>query len=220
MAILHLLRVFCDEDGSGGNPLAVFLDGASVPASRRQEIAADLALSETVFVDDRASGAMRIFTPAAELPFAGHPTVGNAWLLRATGEPVRALRPPAGEVAVRYEEELTSVTARPEWTPEFHFRQLASPQEVDALEGPPGDLVAAWAWMDEQAGTIRERVFPVSLGIDEDEATGAAAVRLCGVLGRPIEIHQGRGSRLAAKPVGDGYVELAGRAALDETREY
>jgi predicted PhzF superfamily epimerase YddE/YHI9 len=220
MATLHLLRVFCDEDGSGGNPLAVFLDGTSVPASRRQEIAADLGLSETVFVDDRASGVMQIFTPAAELPFAGHPTVGTAWLLRSIGERVETLRPPAGEVAVRYEDELTSVTARPEWTPEFHFRRLASPQEVDALEGPPGDLVAAWAWMDEQAGTIRERVFPVSLGIDEDEATGAAAVRLCGVLGRPIEIRQGRGSRLAARPVGDGYVELAGRAVLDETREY
>ena len=220
MAILHLLRVFCDEDGSGGNPLAVFLDGASVPAARRQETAADLGLSETVFVDDRASGAMRIFTPAAELPFAGHPTVGTAWLLRSIGEPVDTLRPPAGELAVRYEDELTSVAARPEWTPEFEFRQLASPDDVEAITEPSGDLVAAWAWIDEPAGTIRERVFPVSLGIEEDEATGAAAVRLCGMLGRPIDIHQGRGSRLAARPAEDGFVELSGRAALDDVREY
>ena len=63
-------------------------------------------------------------------------------------------------------------------------------------------------------------MFPVSLGIEEDEATGAAAVRLCGMLGRPIDIHQGRGSRLAARPAEDGFVELSGRAALDDVREY
>ena len=43
---------------------------------------------------------MRIFTPAAELAFAGHPTVGTAWLLRESGRPVAALHPPAGEVRV------------------------------------------------------------------------------------------------------------------------
>jgi predicted PhzF superfamily epimerase YddE/YHI9 len=222
MAILHLLRVFCDEDGSGGNPLAVFLDGASVPASRRQEIAADLALSETVFVDDRASGAMRIFTPAAELPFAGHPTVGTAWLLRLTGEPVKALRPPAGELAVRYEGDLTYVTVRPEWSPEFAFERLGSAEEIDALDGPPGghDLIVAWAWMDEAAGRIRARVFPRRLGIAEDEATGSAMVSLCAAVDRPIDVAQGRGSRIVARPAGDGYVELTGRSVLDETREY
>lgn len=222
VAILHLLRVFCDADGSGGNPLAVFLEGAEVPAVRRQAIAADLNLSETVFVDDRAAGAMQIFTPTAELPFAGHPTVGTAWLLRSIGEPVHTLRPPAGELGVRYEGELSVVTARPEWAPEFALELLDSPAAVDALEGPPGGhgLISAWAWIDEPAGTIRARVFPPSLGIAEDEATGAAAITLCAAVDRPIEIHQGRGSRLAARPVGNGYVELAGRSVLDETREY
>jgi predicted PhzF superfamily epimerase YddE/YHI9 len=175
-----------------------------------------------VFVDDRASGAMRIFTPAAELPFAGHPTVGTAWLLSSIGEPVDTLRPPAGELAVRYEGELTFVTARPEWSPEFAFERLGSAREIDALDGPPGghDLIVAWAWMDEEAGRIRARVFPRSLGIAEDEATGAAMVSLCAAVDRPIDVAQGRGSRIVARPVGDGYVELAGRSVLDETREY
>jgi predicted PhzF superfamily epimerase YddE/YHI9 len=222
MAILHLLRVFCDERGGAGNPLGVFLDGASVPASDRQGIATDLNLSETVFVDDRPSGAMRIFTPASELPFAGHPTVGTAWLLRSVGEPVEALRPPAGELAVRYEDDLTFVTARPEWSPDFRFEQLGSAEEVETLDGPPGDgeLIVAWAWIDEAAGTIRARVFPVSLGIDEDEATGSAMVTLCSIVDRPIDVTQGRGSRIAARPVGGGFVEFAGRSVLDETREY
>jgi predicted PhzF superfamily epimerase YddE/YHI9 len=222
VARLHLLRVFCNEDGTGGNPLAVFLEGAEVPAERRQAVAADLGLSETVFVDDLARGVVRIFTPAAELPFAGHPTVGTSWLLRETGQPVETLRPPAGDLRVRYEGDVSLVTARPEWTPEFEWERLDSPGAVKALDGPPRghDLIGAWAWIDEEAGTIRARVFPRRFGIEEDEATGAAAVRLSSSLGRAIEIHQGRGSRIRARPVEDGFVELAGRSVLDEERDY
>src|SRR5262249_50316519 len=84
---LHGLRVFVWPDGRGGNPLRVFLDGAAVPEDRRQAVASRLGFSETVFVDDPAEGAMRIFTPAAELAFAGHPTVGTGWLLHETGAP-------------------------------------------------------------------------------------------------------------------------------------
>jgi PhzF family phenazine biosynthesis protein len=63
MSYYHLVRVFCGEDGSGGNPLAVFLEGAQVPEDDRQAVAAELGLSETVFVDDAARGEIRIFTP-------------------------------------------------------------------------------------------------------------------------------------------------------------
>jgi predicted PhzF superfamily epimerase YddE/YHI9 len=222
MPRLHLLRVFCNEDGSGGNPLAVFLDGAAVPPERRQAVAADLGLSETVFVDDPARGEVRIFTPAAELAFAGHPSVGTAWLLRESGGPVDTLRPPAGDVRVRYEDDLAYVTARPEWAPSFEYEQLDSPEAVDALDGPPRghDLIDAWAWLDEEAGAVRARVFCRRFGIEEDEATGAAAIRLCGRLGRAVDIHQGRGSRIHARPVEGGFVELSGRSVLDEERDY
>ena len=91
MPTVHLLRVFCSEDGSGGNPLAVFLDGSAVSAESRQGVAAELALSETVFVDDAERGQIRIFTPSVELDFAGHPSVGTAWLLAEQRTPVEAL---------------------------------------------------------------------------------------------------------------------------------
>jgi predicted PhzF superfamily epimerase YddE/YHI9 len=218
MSRLHLLRVFCAESGSGGNPLGVFLDGAAVPAERRQAVAADLGLSETVFVDDAGSGTIRIFTPAEELDFAGHPSVGTAWLL---GE-VQALRTPAGEVRVRREDQDVFVTARPEWGPPHELIQVDSPAAVEALDGAPAghDFAAVWAWIDEAAGTLRARVFPVGIGIPEDEATGSAATKLCTHAGRPIEIRQGRGSRIQARPAGDGYVEIGGRSALDEVRDY
>src|SRR5687767_7239736 len=98
MATLHVVRVFTGLDGTGGNELGVFLDGAEVPAGARQSMATLLGFSETVFVDDVTTGELHIFTPAAELPFAGHPLVGTSWLLREKGHPVDTLRPPAGDV--------------------------------------------------------------------------------------------------------------------------
>jgi predicted PhzF superfamily epimerase YddE/YHI9 len=222
MPVVHLLRVFCVEEGVGGNPLAVFLNGSEIPSERRQGVAADLGLSETVFIDNAESGEIRIFTPTVELPFAGHPTVGTAWLLAEERAPVEALRPPAGEVGVRYEEGTAFVAGRPEWPPQFEFERLGSPGEVEALAGPPGghDMIGAWAWIDEHAGTLRARVFPVGIGIAEDESTGAAAVQLAALLGRAIDIRQGSGSRILARPRENGYVEVGGRSVLDEVREY
>jgi predicted PhzF superfamily epimerase YddE/YHI9 len=219
---LHLLRVFCDEHGAGGNPLAVFLDGAEVPAPARQAVAADLGLSETVFVDDAERGELRIFSPAVEMPFAGHPTVGAAWLLAAEHHPVSSLRVPAGELGVRYEDNATFVSARPEWAPEFEWERLDTPADVEGLSGPPRghDHIGAWAWIDARAGTVRARVFPVRYGIAEDEATGSAATILCAQLGRELEIRQGRGSRIRVRPLDDGYVEVGGASVLDEVRDY
>jgi predicted PhzF superfamily epimerase YddE/YHI9 len=77
-----------------------------------------------------------------------------------------------------------------------------------------------WTWLDEAAGEVRARVFPQEIGIDEDEATGSAALRLVAVLGRPVTIRQGRGSVLLARPSEGGYAAVGGRCALVETRAY
>lgn len=222
MPELHVLEVFVGPGGAGGNPLGVFLEGAQVPESERQRVATALGFSETVFVDDAERAELRIFTPVSELPFAGHPSVGTAWLLRRERAPVDVLRPPAGEVRVRYDDEHVWIAARPEWAPEFEYVQLDSPDDVDALEEPPGDsgMAYCWAWEDEAAGRIRSRGLYPALGIAEDEATGAAAVALCGTLGRPLEIRQGRGSRLTARPLDDGLVEVGGLTRLAEVREF
>ena len=135
VARFHLLRVFCSDGDRGGNPLAVFLDGAEVPDERRQAVARELGLSETVFVDDAARGEIRIFTPATEMEFAGHPTVGTAWLLATECEPVDVLRVPAGELHVRQEDGLSHVSTRPEWGARFEWVRYDSPAEVDALDG-------------------------------------------------------------------------------------
>jgi len=80
------LDVFTDTP-LAGNQLAVFPDARPLPGDRLQAIAREFNLSETVFVyppeDSRNSARVRIFTPAVELPFAGHPTIGTAILLAA-----------------------------------------------------------------------------------------------------------------------------------------
>jgi len=84
----------------GGNPLAVVLDGRELTTAQMQAIAAEFNLAETTFVlppkDATHTAEVRIFTPRAELPFAGHPNVGTAFVLaregksygRAVGDPL------------------------------------------------------------------------------------------------------------------------------------
>ena len=80
----HILDVFTDTPFAG-NPLAVVLESQGLDTARMQAIAREFNLSETVFVlepnDPIDTARLRIFTPARELPFAGHPTVGTAVLL-------------------------------------------------------------------------------------------------------------------------------------------
>ena len=82
------LDVFTDHR-FGGNPLAVFAAVPELPTDFMQNIAREFNLSETVFIveprDPRATRRLRIFTPARELPFAGHPTIGAAHVLVEEG---------------------------------------------------------------------------------------------------------------------------------------
>lgn len=219
MPALHVLRVFVNEDGEYGNRLGVFLGGERVRERDRQAIAADLGFSETVFVED--GGALRIHTSSVELPFAGHPLVGTAWLLAKEGLRIATLHPPAGEVAVSHADDAIRIAAPAAWAPPFEFVQVDLPAEVRALRAAThGANTYAWSWIDEAAGTIRARSFVPAAGIAEDEATGSAALALCSRLDRPVTIHQGHGSVILCRPLADGRAEVGGRVVLDEVRDY
>ncbi len=132
---VRVLRVFCGNGGRHGNALGVVLDGSSVSADDRQAFAARLGYSETVFVDDRDTGRIAIYTPEVEYPFAGHPTVGTAWLLAREGHDVDALRPSAGTVPARIDGEAAYVSGRVEWCPQFDLIQLEDAGAIDAHPG-------------------------------------------------------------------------------------
>ncbi|MCY7380903.1 MAG: PhzF family phenazine biosynthesis protein [Gemmatimonadaceae bacterium] len=74
----------------GGNQLAVFPDARGIPEHRLLDVTREFNFSEVTFVyppvDARHARRVRIFTPGAEVPFAGHPTVGTAHVLAETGE--------------------------------------------------------------------------------------------------------------------------------------
>lgn len=221
MAIdVTVLRVFTDSEGKHGNPLGV-VDNSTVAPGDRQRIATELGYSETVFIDlpqpgGNSAGA-HIFTPVAELPFAGHPTVGASWWLRELGLPVHTLRVPAGILQVEYDEDRAVVNARSEWAPEFAIYDLASVDEVLAADPDDFDDAYLWAWIDEPNGRLRSRSFASHLGIPEDEATGAAAVRMTDYLSRDLTIVQGKGSVIETRWSPEGWVRLAGRVVADGT---
>ncbi|GAA0957661.1 PhzF family phenazine biosynthesis protein [Kribbella koreensis] len=214
---VHVVRVFTDPTGAFGNPLGI-VDGRQVPLESRQALAAQLGYSETVFIDDPAAGVLQIFTPLAQMPFAGHPTVGAAWWLHSQGYEASVLRVPAGEIPVTRDGDLTSVQAHSSWGSTFAWHQLESAAEV--LAASPRDYSAGhtylWSWLNEPTGTIRSRMFAPAMGIEEDEATGSAATQLTAHLGRNLHVIQGAGSHLHTTLLQDGWTTVGGRVATTE----
>jgi trans-2,3-dihydro-3-hydroxyanthranilate isomerase len=110
----HLVDVFTDR-AFGGNPLAVFLDGRGLSDALMQAIAKEFNLSETTFVFPPENPAnnfrVRIFTPAEELPMAGHPTVGTTFVLTRAG----LVRPGHGRTNITLEEGVGPIPVAIDW---------------------------------------------------------------------------------------------------------
>ena len=196
-----VLRVFPDPAGNFGNPLGV-VDAATVDPEQHQRLATQLGYSETIFVD--------------------LPTVGASWWLHDIGTPISALRVPAGVVQVSYDDDLTFVSARSEWAPDFAIHDLASLEDLGAADPSdfPDDAAHyLWAWIDESAGSLRSRLFAANVGVPEDEATGAAAVRITDYLSRDLSITQGKGSMIGTVWDPQGWVQIAGRVINDVVRQ-
>lgn len=101
----HVVDVFTDRPYAG-NPLAVVLGADDLPTPALQAVSREFNLSETAFpmASDRVDYRLRIFTPQAELPFAGHPSIGSAWLLARLGRiPTGPVRQECGAGVVSLE---------------------------------------------------------------------------------------------------------------------
>jgi trans-2,3-dihydro-3-hydroxyanthranilate isomerase len=85
---IHVVDVFTEQP-LAGNQLAVVLDAEGIPGDAMQRLAKEMNISETTFVlapeNPGSAARVRIFTPGSELPFAGHPTIGTAWVLFTEG---------------------------------------------------------------------------------------------------------------------------------------
>jgi trans-2,3-dihydro-3-hydroxyanthranilate isomerase len=128
-----LLDVFTDNPLTG-NQLAVFTDARAVSGAEMQRLARELKLSESVFVLPPKQGgevAIRIFTPASELPFAGHPVLGTAVVVGSALELEQViLETGAGPVSVRLRREEGAIVSGwmtqpvPTWAQFAHEREL------------------------------------------------------------------------------------------------
>lgn len=213
----RIVDVFTDRP-LAGNALCVVLDPC--PEERMQAMAREVNLSETTFVTEVADGSyrMRIFTPTGELPFAGHPSLGTAWVLG----PGRRLQTTSGaSVGITVDSDGAVMTQ-----PDPHFAPVDLEQAVAAL----GLRRAEGAWHGTAGGTghiyvateepidrlapdprdvaaltsnatglavfrrlddenLHVRVFVPGAGIPEDPGTGSAA----GPVGMLAKMHFGTG---------------------------
>lgn len=156
-----LVDVFTDR-AFGGNPLAVFMDGGGLPDKLMQSLAKELNLSETTFVSESRDGVhdfrVRIFTPGAELPMAGHPTVGTAFVLAREG----AIKRSDAQTVVNFEEGVGTIpvtinfgTDGPDWITMRQLLPTFGPQLADV------ETVARMLSLDAEA--IRETGLPVEV---------------------------------------------------------
>jgi trans-2,3-dihydro-3-hydroxyanthranilate isomerase len=194
-----------------GNQLAVFTDGRDVDDETMQKLAREMNVSETVFVLPPEAGGharIRIFTPATELPFAGHPVLGSAFVL---GAPLQLgeirLETGSGVVPVTLEREGARIIFGRMQQPIPNWELFAQAEELQELLGVRSKLpvevydlgphhvflelgskeeVAALEPDFGALGTSwKTRVFAPASGVAEDPATGSA----CGPLGIHLARH-------------------------------
>jgi len=135
--------VFTDRQ-FGGNPLAVVTDGTELSTPQMQAIAAEFNLAETTFVlppeRPENTARVRIFTPRAELPFAGHPNIGTAFVLGQRGECHG--RPTQGN-ALQFEE-IAGLVRIELWRDASSVvgARLAAPQPLAVIEDVEPEVIA------------------------------------------------------------------------------
>jgi PhzF family phenazine biosynthesis protein len=193
----RILNVFTQGRSTfSGNPLCVFERAQGLDSARMQALALQFNLSETTFIlpSERASARVRIFTPAYEMPFAGHPTLGTAHVCRALGlgGDRITLELPAGVIPVR--------AAGDRWT-----LQANEPTWREVLE--PRFTLAAMLGVDKE--DIGERPLWVNVGTEQliVPLTSEAAVRRIRVRGdllSQMASAQGQSAVYVFTPVGAG----------------
>jgi trans-2,3-dihydro-3-hydroxyanthranilate isomerase len=220
----RLVNVFAlDGDRLTGNPLCVIEDATGLTDAQMQALALQFNLSETSFIlpSGQADARVRIFTPGYEMPFAGHPTLGTAEVLRSlTGDrDALTLELNVGPVGVRADGDLWELEAR---EPETRPPRASGAELASALGLDVADLAQAYVFAQEGPDSVVARFFfTKGSSLLEDPATGSAAANLGGwylaqITALPLErtISQGREtgrpSRLRLRVDEDGAIFVAG----------
>jgi PhzF family phenazine biosynthesis protein len=140
----RILNVFAREGRLTGNPLCVFEDATGLDDTAMQALARQFNLSETTFIlpSDKATSRVRIFTPSYEMPFAGHPTLGTAHVVRdlaSTGDSI-TLEMKAGIIPVEAKGDRWTLQANP---PKSRAEKLKGEELAQILGLDPNDIATA-----------------------------------------------------------------------------
>ena len=138
----YTVDVFSDER-FGGNPLAVLPDATGLTSALMAKIAREFNYAETTFVlpaiEPRHTRRVRIFTPGGEIPFAGHPNLGTAFVLAARGD----IRPEGSMAHVIFEEDAGPVPVTIRYAEKRpYYCELTAPQPFSLGQGYPVQAVA------------------------------------------------------------------------------
>jgi trans-2,3-dihydro-3-hydroxyanthranilate isomerase len=144
----RIVNVFA-ESPLAGNPLCVFEDGRGLDAATMQALALQFNLSETTFMlpSDCATARVRIFTPAFEMAFAGHPTLGTAHVVRAAtnaGDAV-TLEMKAGVIPVTAAGDVWTLVAN---APKHRAHAASIADIATMLKLAPADVAQPSLWVD------------------------------------------------------------------------
>jgi trans-2,3-dihydro-3-hydroxyanthranilate isomerase len=212
----RILNVFTDGDKLfSGNPLCVFENAGGLSDGTLQDLARQLNLSETTFVTPgkgTATASVRIFTPTFEMPFAGHPTLGTAHVVRElfeAGDEV-LLRMPAGDIAVRAQGDVWTLQANRPTSREV----AASTDDLTRTVGLlPSSLAAQPLWVNVG---VEQLVVPLRSA--DDVRSALADPRLLHEFGTGAE---GEAQMYVWAPTGPDTIEcrfffMQGSAAIED----
>jgi len=191
----RLVNVFA-ETAFGGNPLCVFESGRGLSDDEMQALALQFNLSETTFIlpCEGATAQVRIFTPTFEMPFAGHPTLGTAHVVReilGAGDRI-SLKMKAGVIPVSAVGDDWTLTAN---APSYRDVNLTSGQLAHILGLDPEDVLDGAGWVD----TGSEQLIVPLASAEAVRRTQPLADRLAA-----ISSNIGRSMAYVFAPNGDG----------------
>jgi len=195
----YIVDVFAEERYSG-NQLAVVRGGADLSDETLQKIALEMYYSETTFIlsEKEIDGGydVRIFTPGGEVPFAGHPTLGTAYVIRheILASPARriTLNLKAGKIPVSFGEGLWMRQLPPTFSTTLDPAQVSSTLRLESADlddrylelvgNIEAENVLVFCPEPHENADLSARMFAPGLGFPEDPATGSANGCLAGYL--------------------------------------
>lgn len=220
---INVVRAFVNTVGEYGNQTGIVLDTElQISPADRQKIATQQHFTDTVFVNDIDTVNVSIFNPQQETKFAGDSLISTSYLIRnRLGKNTETIMCKGGEIRSWSEGEVTWIRASLAGTPGWQHVQMNNALAVDSItdaEAAAYEHTMTWAWVNKERGEIRSRTFLLDWGTLEDQGNGSGSMQLASMLGRRIEITQGKGSVIFAEPVDAISARVGGRVMIDQVR--